>query len=91
MPFFLRSLPSTLKETFLFCRSYSSLLQKISAPAMGKRILVFGATGPLGIYICQEALKHDHQLTVYARSPQKLPKDVIDHEQTKVCFSYLEY
>ena len=51
---------------------------------MGKSILVFGATGPLGVLICQEVLKHDHQLTVYARNPQKLPKDVLEHVNIKV-------
>jgi uncharacterized protein YbjT (DUF2867 family) len=51
---------------------------------MSKNILIFGATGPLGVLVCQEVLKHDHQLTVYARNPQKLPKDVLEHKNIKV-------
>jgi len=42
----------------------------------GKKILVLGATGPLGVYFCQKALANGHQLTIYARNPSKLPEDV---------------
>jgi putative NADH-flavin reductase len=51
---------------------------------VGKKILVFGATGPLGIYICQKALKNGHQLTIYARNPSKLPAEFFPNSSVKV-------
>jgi putative NADH-flavin reductase len=49
-----------------------------------KKIFVVGATGPLGIYFCQEALKRGHSLNIFARNPSKLPKDVSEHGNVKV-------
>ncbi|KAF2487589.1 hypothetical protein BDY17DRAFT_14303 [Neohortaea acidophila] len=39
-------------------------------------ILVFGGTGAVGLSFVQEALKAGHRLTLYVRSPSKLPKNV---------------
>jgi uncharacterized protein YbjT (DUF2867 family) len=50
-----------------------------------KKILVLGATGPLGIYICQKALENGHQLTIYARNPTKLPNEISSNTAVKVC------
>jgi len=58
---------------------------------MGKRVLVLGATGPLGIHICEEGLKHGYNLTVYARNPDKLPKDIVEHTNVKVCLTPPKY
>lgn len=49
-----------------------------------KTIFVIGATGPLGILFCQEALKRGHALHIFARNAGKLPKDVSEHERVKV-------
>ena len=48
------------------------------------KIFVVGATGPLGIFICQEALRRGHSLHIYARNPSKLPKDVSGHADVNV-------
>jgi uncharacterized protein YbjT (DUF2867 family) len=50
----------------------------------GKKILVLGGTGPLGVYFCQKALANGHQLTIYARNPSKLPEDVSSNAAVNV-------
>jgi putative NADH-flavin reductase len=49
-----------------------------------KKIFVLGATGPLGVYFSQEALRRGHSLVIFARNPSKLPKDVSEHTNVKV-------
>jgi uncharacterized protein YbjT (DUF2867 family) len=41
------------------------------------RILVLGGTGASGILLIREALAHSHTVVVYARSPDKLPEDIV--------------
>ena len=36
------------------------------------RVIVFGATGSIGILTVQELLKEGHDVTAFARNPQKL-------------------
>ena len=38
------------------------------------RVLILGATGPTGVQLVQEALAAGHNITIYARSPHKLPE-----------------
>jgi putative NADH-flavin reductase len=40
------------------------------------RILILGGTGAIGLLLIREALEHHHTVTVYARSPEKLPEDI---------------
>ena len=51
---------------------------------MAKTIFVLGATGELGIFFCEEALKRGHSLRVFARNPAKLPKSISEHVNVKV-------
>ncbi|EIW77326.1 NAD(P)-binding protein [Coniophora puteana RWD-64-598 SS2] len=39
-------------------------------------VLILGATGPSGVLFIREALAHSHAVTIYARSPHKLPEDL---------------
>ncbi|CAE6351988.1 unnamed protein product [Rhizoctonia solani] len=48
------------------------------------KLLVLGATGPCGVLTCQYALRTGHKLVVYARSPNKLPKDIATHDDVQV-------
>ncbi|KAF3385251.1 hypothetical protein F1880_002015 [Penicillium rolfsii] len=43
---------------------------------MSEHILVFGATGPSGIEFCSAALQQGHRLSLFVRSPQKLPREL---------------
>ncbi|KAF7971843.1 hypothetical protein HWV62_19865 [Athelia sp. TMB] len=43
------------------------------------RVLVLGGTGPSGVLIIRELLAVDHTVVVYARSPDKLPEDILSH------------
>ncbi|KAI5360572.1 Putative NAD(P)-binding domain, NAD(P)-binding domain superfamily [Septoria linicola] len=43
---------------------------------MPHHFLVLGATGPSGIIFLETALQAGHNLTVYARSPEKLPQHI---------------
>jgi uncharacterized protein YbjT (DUF2867 family) len=49
-----------------------------------KNVVVFGGTGPTGLLFCQKALDHGHNLTIYARSPEKLTSDITGHAGVKV-------
>lgn len=48
------------------------------------QILVLGGTGPVGILIIQKALEKHHTAIVYARSPSKLPSDILFNPRVKV-------
>ncbi|KAL5592658.1 hypothetical protein FOVSG1_006320 [Fusarium oxysporum f. sp. vasinfectum] len=39
-------------------------------------VLVFGGTGPAGICLLRELLHRKHKAVVFARSPQKVPRDL---------------
>ena len=45
------------------------------------RILIIGATRGIGLQVLQQALAHDHDITVLARVPQKV---TVEHERLKV-------
>jgi len=47
-------------------------------------ILVLGATGAIGILLIREALAASHTVVVYARSPQKIPEDLVNHEDVTI-------
>jgi putative NADH-flavin reductase len=40
------------------------------------RVLILGGTGAIGLLLIREALEHHHTVTIYARSPEKLPEDI---------------
>ncbi|CZR45540.1 uncharacterized protein FPRO_15284 [Fusarium proliferatum ET1] len=40
-------------------------------------VLVLGGTGPAGICLLRELLHRKHKVVAYARSPQKIPEDLI--------------
>ncbi|KAL3486583.1 hypothetical protein BJX62DRAFT_241813 [Aspergillus germanicus] len=42
-------------------------------------ILALGATGPLGVPFCHDALARGLTLTIYGRNPQKLPASISQH------------
>lgn len=49
-----------------------------------KKILILGATGPTGILTVQAALERNHIVTIYARTPSKLPSTIFNHPNIKV-------
>jgi putative NADH-flavin reductase len=51
---------------------------------MSKKIAVFGGTGATGLLFVQKALQHDHDLTLYARNPSKLPSELTSNPKLKV-------
>ncbi|KIK71417.1 hypothetical protein GYMLUDRAFT_147969 [Collybiopsis luxurians FD-317 M1] len=55
------------------------------------RILVLGATGPVGIALCREALSSipDSSLVLYVRSPQKVPDDLKSNTRVTVVIGQL--
>lgn len=50
-------------------------------------IFFLGATG---IAFCQAALKAGHELTIYARSPRKLPREILEHRKVNVIEGQLD-
>lgn len=42
------------------------------------------SSGQSGIDFAREALSHNHSLTLYVRSPGKLPQDIKDNENVSV-------
>lgn len=40
------------------------------------RIIIFGATGSLGSHVLRQALANGHQVTVFVRSPSRLPPEI---------------
>ncbi|KAJ4286486.1 hypothetical protein N0V90_013186 [Kalmusia sp. IMI 367209] len=51
---------------------------------MGRHFLVFGGTGAAGSRFIPIALEKGHHLTIYARSPEKLPASTRSHERVKI-------
>lgn len=49
-----------------------------------KKLFIIGATGPLGVFVCQEALSRGYLVRIYARNPSKLPEDVSSHAKVEV-------
>jgi hypothetical protein len=43
---------------------------------MPRHILVLGSTSPAGIAFCLSALRDSHTLTLYVRTPSKLPQEI---------------
>lgn len=50
------------------------------------RILILGATGPVGLSLCREALLsiQDSSLVLYVRSPEKVPDDLTSNSRVVV-------
>ena len=46
---------------------------------MLKTVLVLGATGPAGLCLLRELVSRQHQIVVYARSPQKIPQELSEN------------
>ncbi|KAJ4476592.1 NAD-P-binding protein [Lentinula aciculospora] len=55
------------------------------------RVLVLGATGPVGISLCYEILSsiQDSSLVLFVRSPQKVPKDLLSNSRVNVIIGQL--
>ncbi|PKX89432.1 uncharacterized protein P174DRAFT_425355 [Aspergillus novofumigatus IBT 16806] len=53
-------------------------------------ILVIGATGPSGLEFCNAALLQGHTLTLYVRSPEKLPNEIRNSVNVSVVKGTLE-
>lgn len=51
---------------------------------MAKSILLLGATGPAGIAVIRRAISDSITVLVYARTPSKLPADLLSHNLVKV-------
>lgn len=48
------------------------------------RLLILGSTGPTGLILCQQALARNHTLTLYTRSPFKLPSSLTSSPSVSV-------
>ena len=50
------------------------------------RVLILGATGPTGILIVRELLASSAQydIVIYARTPTKLPSDIVTHQDVAI-------
>ncbi|KAE9376421.1 hypothetical protein N431DRAFT_400597 [Stipitochalara longipes BDJ] len=46
------------------------------ASSTKNNILIMGATGPLGLLTAKEALSHSFKITLFVRSPEKLPQEI---------------
>ncbi|KAJ5623207.1 hypothetical protein N7490_011812 [Penicillium lividum] len=57
---------------------------------MAPHILVLGATGQSGLDFCRAALLQGHQLTLYVRSPKKIPEDIASATAVSVVEGTLE-
>lgn len=51
---------------------------------MPRRILVLGSTSPAGIQFCLCALRDGHTLTLYVRSPNKLPDEIASSKNVTI-------
>lgn len=49
-----------------------------------RHILVLGSTSPAGTAFCLSALRDSHTLTLYVRSPSKLPSEISSHPSVTV-------
>lgn len=45
-----------------------------------KKVLILGATGPLGLLTVKEALLKDFEITLYVRNPQKLTDEIKENK-----------
>jgi putative NADH-flavin reductase len=54
------------------------------------RVLVIGATGACGILLIRESLARGHTVVRYARTPSKLPPELVEHEKVTVIQGGLE-
>lgn len=54
------------------------------------RVVVVGATGPVGIHVMRTLLAAGHDVIIYARSPGKIPQDIIANERVAVIHGDLE-
>jgi putative NADH-flavin reductase len=43
------------------------------------KVIVFGATGGVGRHVCKDALEQGHEVTAFARSPDKFDQDASVH------------
>ncbi|KAK2811642.1 hypothetical protein FQN50_001984 [Emmonsiellopsis sp. PD_5] len=57
---------------------------------MAAHILVLGATGQSGVEFCKAALSQGHTLTLYVRSPDKLPPEISNSANVSVVKGTLE-
>ncbi|KII86386.1 hypothetical protein PLICRDRAFT_700446 [Plicaturopsis crispa FD-325 SS-3] len=53
-------------------------------------LLILGGTGAIGVLLVREALAADHTVTIYARTPSKLPADLATHPAVTVVEGTLE-
>jgi uncharacterized protein YbjT (DUF2867 family) len=59
----------------------------MSSPLNTKKILILGATGPLGLLTVKEALLRNFEITVYVRNPEKLPAEMKENKSITVRFA----
>lgn len=57
--------------------SSSSSSSSSSSPFISRRFLVFGGTGRTGIPFVKQALEKGHQVDIYVRNANKVPKELI--------------
>jgi len=65
-------------------RTTSCLLHLVITDNTTMRVLIVGATGPCGILLIQESLVRGHHVVIYARSPGKLPEEIVAHERVTI-------
>lgn len=51
-------------------------------------ILILGATGPMGILTAKEALAHNFKITIFVRSPDKVPEEMKNNPNVTVRQSF---
>ncbi|KAH9204259.1 hypothetical protein DL95DRAFT_377112 [Leptodontidium sp. 2 PMI_412] len=56
---------------------------------MPEHILLFGATGGIGLLFCEEALSQGHSLTLLVRNPGKLPSNIRTNTRVNITESQL--
>ncbi|CZR56572.1 uncharacterized protein PAC_06461 [Phialocephala subalpina] len=56
----------------------------MASESQKKNIILLGGTGPSGLLTLKLAFDHGHLVTVYARSPQKIPTDLASHSNIKI-------
>jgi uncharacterized protein YbjT (DUF2867 family) len=54
------------------------------ASKTNKKILILGATGPMGMLTAKEALAHHFKITIFVRNPEKVPQEVKDNPNVTV-------
>lgn len=65
----------------------------MSPVALGarKNILILGSTGPMGILATKEALSDHFKVTIFVRSPEKVPQEIKDNEKVTASNPLPEY